>query len=184
VDTWVVLLRGINVGGNNVIAMADLRAAFADMGFAEPQTYIQSGNVLVSSARRPSVAAARRIEAGLAERFGYGGRVAVLDAAQMRRVLDEAPSDWSAPRADVRYYVLFPVAGTKAEAIVASVTAKPAYETVRSGEHAVYWSAPFATLTKTSMAKLPSLPIYRQVTIRNLNTTRKLLALLEARTVP
>jgi uncharacterized protein (DUF1697 family) len=183
VDTWVVLLRGINVGGNNVIPMAELRAAFTDMGFVDPQTYIQSGNVVVGSRRTPSAAATRRIEAALAERFGYAARVVVLDAAQMRRTVDEMPLEWRAPRTDVRYYVLFPVAGTSAKDVAGALTAKPAYETITVGSHAVYWSAPFATLSRTSMSKLPSLPVYREVTIRNRNTTLKLLALSEARTV-
>ena len=178
-----MLLRGINVGGNNIIPMAALRAAFADMGFVDPQTYIQSGNVVVGSRRRPSAAATRRIEAALAERFGYAARVVVLDTAQMRRTVDEMPAEWRTPHPDVRYYVLFPVAGTSAKDIAGAVTPKPAYETVTVGAHAVYWSAPFATLSRTSMGKLPSLPVYREVTIRNRNTTLKLLALSEARTV-
>jgi uncharacterized protein (DUF1697 family) len=183
VDTWVVLLRGINVGGNNVIPMAELRAAFADMGFLDPQTYIQSGNVVVGSRRKPSAAATRRIEAALADRYGYAARVVVLDAEQMRRTVDEMPAEWRAPRKDVRYYVLFPVAGTSATDIARAVTPKPAYETITAGSHAVYWSAPFETLSRTSMGKLPSLPVYRDVTIRNRTTTLKLLALSQARTV-
>jgi uncharacterized protein (DUF1697 family) len=183
VDTWVVLLRGINVGGSNVIPMADLRAAFADMGFVAPRTYIQSGNVVVGSRRKPSAAAAKRIEAGLAERFGYAARIVVLDAAQMRRTVDEMPAAWRSPRSDVRYYVLFPVAGTSPTDIARAVTPKPAYETITTGAHAVYWSAPFATISRTSMSRLPGLPVYPRVTIRNRTTTLKLLALLEARTV-
>jgi uncharacterized protein (DUF1697 family) len=58
-DTWLVLLRGINVGGKNVIPMQDLRDAFAAMGFANPQTYLQSGNVLLVSRARPDRLAAR-----------------------------------------------------------------------------------------------------------------------------
>jgi uncharacterized protein (DUF1697 family) len=102
VDTWVVLLRGINVGGNNIIPMAALRAAFADMGFVDPQTYIQSGNVVVGSRRRPSAAATRRIEAALAERFGYAARVVVLDTEQLRGSVDEMRGVWLSPDPDVR----------------------------------------------------------------------------------
>jgi uncharacterized protein (DUF1697 family) len=109
--------------------------------------------------------------------------VVVLDVVQMRRTVEEMPPEWRAPRTDVRYYVLFPLARTSAEDIAGAVTPKPAYETITAGSHAVYWSAPFATLSRTSMSKLPSLPVYRQVTIRNRNTTLKLLALSEARAV-
>jgi hypothetical protein len=46
---YVALLRGINVGGNNLIKMADLKACFEKLDLAEVATYIQSGNVLFST---------------------------------------------------------------------------------------------------------------------------------------
>jgi uncharacterized protein (DUF1697 family) len=181
VDTWLVLLRGINVGGKNVIPMQQLRSAFADMGFTDPQTYIQSGNALLGARTRPSAAGVRRIETGLSDVFGFDARVVVLDLAQMRRVVRDVPDDWDAADKEMRYNILFPVAGVKPRDVVASVSPKPAIEAVHAGAHAVYWSAPFATLTKTAMSRLSGHPVYRQVTVRNLNTTRKLLSLMEAR---
>jgi uncharacterized protein (DUF1697 family) len=179
--TWLVLLRGINVGGKNVIPMQDLRAAFAEMGFADPQTFIQSGNVLAGSAARPTAAGVRRIEAGLSAVFAYDARLVVLDRTQMRRVVRDVPADWDAANKDMRYNVLFPVTGVRPRDVVTSVAPKPDIEAVHGGAHAVYWSAPFATLTKTAMVKLSAHPVYQQVTVRNLNTTLKLLALMEAR---
>jgi len=180
--TWLVLLRGINVGGKNVIPMQDLRTAFAEMGYADPQTYIQSGNVLVGASSRPSADDARRIETGLSAAFAYEARVVVLDLAQMRRVVKDVPGEWDARDTDIRYNVLFPVAGVRPRDVLASLSPNPGVEAVLGGAHAVYWSAPFATLTKTAMIKLSAHPVYRQVTVRNLNTTLKLLSLMEART--
>jgi uncharacterized protein (DUF1697 family) len=179
--TWVVLLRGINVGGKNVIPMQDLRASFDQMGFADPQTYIQSGNVLIDAPSKPSATGVRRIESGLSEAFGYDARVVVLDRTQMRRVVRDVPSDWDDGNEDVRYNVLFPVEGVRPRDIVTSVSPRSDFEKVHAGAHAVYWSAPFATLTKTAMIKLSGHPVYQQITVRNLNTTRKLLSLMEAR---
>jgi uncharacterized protein (DUF1697 family) len=48
-NKYLALLRGINVGGNNIIKMVDLKACFEKMGFLDVSTYIQSGNVLFSS---------------------------------------------------------------------------------------------------------------------------------------
>ena len=180
-DTWLVLLRGINVGGKNVIPMQDLRAAFADMGFTDPQTYIQSGNVILGSPRKPAAAAVRRIESGLSRAFGYDARVVVLDVAEMRRVVRDVPADWDAADKEMRYNVLFPVTGVRPQDVLAAVAPKPEVEAVHAGAHAVYWSAPFATLTRTAMIKLSGHPVYKQVTVRNLNTTLKLLSLMEAR---
>jgi uncharacterized protein (DUF1697 family) len=63
----LVLLRGINVGGKNIIKMADLRACFEGMGFATISTYIQSGNVLFRSAEKDKARLTKKIEAGLSE---------------------------------------------------------------------------------------------------------------------
>jgi uncharacterized protein (DUF1697 family) len=105
----------------------------------------------------------------------------VLNTAQMRRVVDDVPADWDASNKEMRYNVLFPVAGVRPRDVLGSVQPKPDVETVSAGAHAVYWSAPFATLTKTAMIKLSALPVYKKVTVRNLNTTLKLLSLMEAR---
>ena len=179
--TWLVLLRGINVGGNNVIAMADLRRSFADMGFGEPATYIQSGTVLLGARSKPTLDDVRRIEAELSTRFDYAARVVVRDRAQMRRLVREIPAEWDPGDTSTRYYVLFPVVGVRPRDILRDVTPKPEVEAVAAGAYAVYWSAPFATLTRSTMAKLATSPVYKQVTVRNLNTTLKLCSLMEAR---
>ena len=69
--TIVTLLRGINVGGRNKIAMRDLQQIFAGLGFIEPTTYIQSGNVVAGSRRANGPALVRTIERGLSDAFGY-----------------------------------------------------------------------------------------------------------------
>lgn len=70
-DRYVALLRGINVGGKNLIRMPDLKRCFEEMGFADVVTYIQSGNVIFAAgdAAGDRAGIVQRIEAGLAERF-------------------------------------------------------------------------------------------------------------------
>ena len=82
---YVVLLRGINVGGKNKLPMADLRASLLDAGFADVVTYIQSGNVLLTS-RLGAKAVGETIEAMLTRRFTLDStliRVHVLTRAQL-----------------------------------------------------------------------------------------------------
>jgi uncharacterized protein (DUF1697 family) len=71
VVAYVALLRGINVGGKNLIKMPELKACFEVAGFQEVVTYIQSGNVPFRSAGSGSAALARRIEEMLTSTFGY-----------------------------------------------------------------------------------------------------------------
>ncbi len=179
--TLLVLLRGINVGGRNKIPMADLRDAFVDMGFADPRTYIQSGNVVMGSRRGNNPKTVAAIERGLSDAFGYDARVVLRDLPQMTTVVRQIPTDWDVEDASMRYNVIFTTHGLTAKELVAQVTPKPGIEAVRAGTDALYWSAPFATLTRTAMVKLSSHPAYPEVTIRNLRTTLALLELMRDR---
>lgn len=75
---FLALLRGINVGGKNIIAKDDLRRCFEDMGFTSVRTYIQSGNVLFRSDQTSIKQQTTAIEAGLSDRFSYEGQAVVL----------------------------------------------------------------------------------------------------------
>jgi uncharacterized protein (DUF1697 family) len=181
VHQWAVLLRGINVGGNNVIPMASLRREFEAMGFHDPQTHIQSGNVLVGSPRRPSAATVRRIERHLSDAFGYGARVVVRDTAEMEEIVGAMPADWAPEDRTRRHYVLFLTDHITPEDVVGDLVVDPALEAITTSRHAVYWSAPIATLTRTKMVRFAAHPAYKEVTIRNARVTLKLLELLRHR---
>ena len=86
----VVLLRAINVGGRNKIPMADLRELLAELEFVNVKTYIQSGNIVCSSAKEPGVAA-MEIKLGILERFGHDIAVMVRTADELRAIVDEFP---------------------------------------------------------------------------------------------
>ena len=178
--TIVVLLRGINVGGRNKIAMKDLQQTFADLGFVEPTTFIQSGNVVAGTRKKNGPALVRAIERGLSDAFGYKARVVVLDLAQMGTVVRQIPKDWDVDDASMRYNVIFTTSAMTPKQLAARVKPKPDIETVRAGTFALYWSAPFETLTKTAMIKLSAHADYGELTIRNLRTTQKLLSLMQA----
>jgi len=65
------ILRGINVGGKNVIAKDDLRLCFENLGFTNVRTYIQSGKFLFRSEETSAKKLTEVIEAGLSDRFSY-----------------------------------------------------------------------------------------------------------------
>jgi len=87
---FLALLRGINVGGNRKVPMAELRELAEELGFEEPSTYIQSGN-LVFGARGKVAGLARKLEAGIVERFGFAVEVVVRDAAGWSALLATNP---------------------------------------------------------------------------------------------
>lgn len=87
---WIALLRGINVGGNRKIAMADLRSALETAGFHEVRTYIQSGNAVFKHDGHQHDLV-QKIQQVIAERFGFEVHVVVRSAAEWREVLQTNP---------------------------------------------------------------------------------------------
>lgn len=89
--THISLLRGINVGGNKKIRMADLKTLYESLGFGAVTTYVQSGNVVFDAESADVRALIARIEAAIAERFGFDVTVLLRTADDLRRVLDNNP---------------------------------------------------------------------------------------------
>ncbi len=87
--TYVAMLRAVNVGGR-VVAMADLRAAFTDMGYSDARSYIQTGNVVFGTSASPTKVQSA-IEHGLEARFGHGITVVLRSGAQLAAITKHNP---------------------------------------------------------------------------------------------
>ena len=87
----VALLRGINVGGRNKVPMADLREVVTSLGHTGVSTYIQSGNVLFSTAEDDTAKLAAALESAISDRFGIWSSVVVLSRDELARVLAANP---------------------------------------------------------------------------------------------
>jgi uncharacterized protein (DUF1697 family) len=88
--TFVALFSGINVGGNRMVAMADLRSMLEELGFERVSTYLQSGNAVFRGGRGLAGRSAA-IEQEFSRRFGFVSRVMVHDTAWLKRVVAENP---------------------------------------------------------------------------------------------
>jgi uncharacterized protein (DUF1697 family) len=89
--THILLLRGINVGGNNRIGMAPLRAALEAAGFTGVKTYLQSGNAVVTSSTSSPAAVARQVEQVVADAFDLSIKVVVRSRKQIEKVVANDP---------------------------------------------------------------------------------------------
>lgn len=174
---YIALLRGINVGGNNIIPMVALRAAFESMGFTDVATYIASGNVLFTSSSVGKASLTTEIEATLGETFGYASSIVLLSAKDLARVVAEAPPGFGRKPALHRYDVLFVKPPLTAKRALPEVPTREGVDQVFAGAHALYFQRLVAKASQSRLSKLVSLPLYKSVTIRNWNTTEKLLAL-------
>ncbi len=89
--THIALLRGINVGGRNKVAMADLRDIVASLGHADVATYIQSGNVVFTSDEADTARLAAGLEKAIADRLGVAPGVVVLTREELAQVARDNP---------------------------------------------------------------------------------------------
>lgn len=86
--THIALLRAINVGGNNLIKMADLKVIFAELGFENVRTYIQSGNVAFESDETDRAALGAKMSAAIGASHGFAPPVFVLEKTDFQAALD------------------------------------------------------------------------------------------------
>jgi uncharacterized protein (DUF1697 family) len=171
---FVALLRGINVGGKNLIPMAELKRVFEDQGFSDVATYIQSGNVVL----RADEVDERKIESALSKRFDYHGRLLVLSRRQFNATVRAAPDDWG-DDPNEKHNALFTLTGTTPKRILSQLPEASEFERIATGARAIFWSAPKDKITKTMFVKkLAGHPAYQQLTVRNHNTTFKLRQML------
>jgi uncharacterized protein (DUF1697 family) len=181
-ETYVALLRGINVGGKNPIKMAALKACFEANGFDDVTTYIQSGNVLFRPPRGSSATTlVRRIEEALTSTFDYPASVVLRSHEQMRAIGDEAPKGFGSDPASYRYDVIFLKEPLTASAALEHVPTRPGVDTARAGKGVLYFSRLTSRATQSQLNRIISTPIYQRLTIRNWNTTTKLLRMMDER---
>jgi uncharacterized protein (DUF1697 family) len=172
-------LRGINVGGKNIIPMGVLRSCLEGAGLTEVQTYIQSGNALFRTDVSPRARLTRQLEKLLSERFGYVAAVVVRSAAELRNVVVKAPAGFGSEPGKYRYDVLFLMDGEAAPAVLRQISLKEGVDTAYSGRGVVYFRRLTARAAQSHLSRLVSLPVYKRVTVRNWNTTTRLAQLLD-----
>jgi uncharacterized protein (DUF1697 family) len=91
VRTYVALLRGVNVGGNNKVPMAALRTALEADGFTRVRTYIQSGNVVIDASCTTSAKVGDRVAMVIQAEFGVAVPVITVDVPSLTSVVDDNP---------------------------------------------------------------------------------------------
>jgi uncharacterized protein (DUF1697 family) len=176
---YVALLRGINVGGSNLIRMPALKACFEAEGYRDVTTYIQSGNVLFRAGRANQHALTVRIEKALSETFTYESRVIVRSFEQMKATVEGAPRGFGQQPATYRYDVVFLKDPLTPDEAMKSVSAKPGVDRVFAGESVLYFSRLTSRAAQSHLSRVVGTPAYKNMTIRNWNTTAKLFELMK-----
>ena len=105
--SYVAFLRGINVGGNKMVAMAELRAMLEALGFTDVKTLLQSGNAVFRGAAKPPAKLEQQLEAATAKRIGVTCDYHVRTAAELREAIDANPLTAEAKKDPARLLVSF-----------------------------------------------------------------------------
>jgi len=179
---YVALLRGINVGGNNVIKMSDLRECLQAADFKNISTYIASGNVIFESELSlPEVEST--IDAALEKAFGYKGPTVVLSEKDFHTILNEAPKGFGA-KPDIFHsdiiFLKLPAQPSQVLEDLLALKMRDGVDTATAGSKALYFTRLSAERQKSRLSKILELQSYKSMTIRSWNTAMKLKSLLEA----
>jgi uncharacterized protein (DUF1697 family) len=175
---FVCLLRGINVGGNNMISMGSLKISFARMGFTDVTTYINSGNIIFRAKDRDARKLETKIERMLEREYKLGCKVVVRSFAEMAALIKSLPKTWNGDQR-WRYNVIFLRHSIDSPDVVDRLNAKPDIEEVVYRPGTLLWSAKVGDASRTAMQKLPGQKIFQDMTVRNLNTTMKIYELMK-----
>ena len=176
---YVILLRGINVGGKNKVPMAGLRLCLEDLGFSNVSTYIASGNVILES-DKPAKEIQSLIETALPRYFKLDSelvKVRVLDRQQLQQVVGSKPAGFGEQPQLYHSDAIFLMDLDITEAM-AVFRPREGVDAVWPGDGVIYSQRLSAERTKSRLGAIVSTPAYRSMTIRSWNTTTKLLDII------
>jgi len=177
-NKYLALLRGINVGGKNIIAMKDLKKLFIDAGFKDASTYINSGNIIFSSSENEENELRKQLEELINKEFKLKISVLVIKSEDLVNAFNMAP-DWWGKGTSIKHNAIF---------ILPPLTARQAlekleiteYEKIRYSGQVIFWSAKLKDFSKTKLARIIGTPLYNSITVRNYDTTMKLIELINS----
>jgi uncharacterized protein (DUF1697 family) len=173
---YVALLRGINVGGKSLVRMADLKECVEQLGYDDVSTFIASGNVLFESPKKaPRLES--ELEGSLEKRFGLPIAVVVRSRAELGRVVRTIPSGWIGDDS-LRVNVAFLRRKLDGRKLARELEPRDGVDELVATKSALIWATRRDALTRSGMQKLVGGAAYKDLTVRNLNTTLKLQELL------
>lgn len=176
--TYVALLRGINVGGNNKVDMKQLKQLFEKYGFSQVSTYINSGNILFSSSEKNREKLTSFIEGIIQKKFGFPVKTLLRTKAEIKKVADTLPTSWMND-AHQRTEILFLWENYDKKSSLKLLTINPEVDHLQYISGAIAWNFERKQYKKSGIHKFIGSTLYKHMTARNINTVRKLASLLD-----
>lgn len=171
----VVLLRGVNVGGEEVIEMSHLKEAFESLGYKNVETYINSGNVILNSDKDRQTVALEAAEI-MKDKFDLETDAIVFSAQRFLEINEAAPAGWKNNN-KVKTNVLFLSDEIDSEETIEKLKTRKVDKTIYF-PGAIIWHIEKSKYFKSGVSKLPKSNLYSKMIVKNVNTLRKISALL------
>lgn len=175
---YIALLRGINVGGNNKIQMAELKASFEAVACESVKTYINTGNIIFSHANDDLPALVKILEAAIEQDFKLKIKVLLLTAEHFIQIAKAIPEDWRNDK-EIKSDIMFLWEEYDKPEVIEQLNLLPDIDHVIYLPGALLWSVDRTHQSRSDMQKLIGTKLYKHMTIRNCNTVRKLHSLME-----
>ena len=175
---YLALLRGINVGGNNILKMEELRKLFEEAGFSNVTTYIQSGNIVFNDTENDKMKLSVKAGEILYGKLGNEIKMALLTLPEMKRIIDGKPDGFGEEKDKYKYDAIFLIGSLTVEDAMKEIKTRAGVDDVYVGDQVIYIRRLTSELTKSYFSKIVETAIYRHITIRNWNTTKKLYELM------
>lgn len=175
---YVALLRGINVGGNNKVDMKLLKETFLQTGMESVITYINSGNVVFIDKTHTKAEISSLLEQAIFQDFNLEIKVLIRSKDDYESMMKALPQSWRND-AEMKCDVLFLWEEIDKETLLAELEIKPGIDTVRYSPGAILWSVDKRNVTKSGLMKLVGTALYKKMTVRNVNTTRKIYEIMQ-----
>jgi|SRR5690625_699527 len=175
---YVALLRGINVGGKNKIDMKLLQQTFEKSGMSNVITYINTGNIIFSYQGSSTIELSQILEKTIHDNFELQIKVVVRSFNDISRIMETIPNTLKNDK-EMKSDVMFLWDEVDDESVL-NLVIKPIIDTVKYVPGAILWSVDKINVTKSGMSRIVGSKLYKQVTMRNVNTVRKIYQLMQS----
>ncbi|MBX2866946.1 DUF1697 domain-containing protein [Candidatus Kaiserbacteria bacterium] len=176
-STYVALLRGINVGGNNKIKMIELKVLFESLGYTNVVTYINSGNVIFETRKKDVSRLASEIQKGIKKKFKLNIPVVLRTQKNIEKVCKKIPPDWVNDK-DNKTDVMFLWDKFASKKTLKLISTNPKIDSLLYVDGAIIWHLKKKNYGKSKMNDIIGTEVYKNMTVRNINTVRKLATLM------
>jgi uncharacterized protein (DUF1697 family) len=176
---YLALLRGVNVGGKNVLPMSQLKDRLKELGFTDVSTYIASGNVIIES-NKPASEIQTLLEEELPKRFRFDDgfiKILVLTRVQLQAVIDNKPDGFGDHPETYHSDAIF-LMGIDTARAMSVFNPREGVDRIWPGDGVIYSQRLSSQRTKSRLNRIMAAPEYKSMTIRNWSTTTELLKLL------